>query len=325
MEIRQYLQVLKRRAWLVILFAIVAGVVAYFISNSMTPIYRSTSRYLIDQPPGSASSNEYSQLLTEQILAQTYVEIATTRPVLEETITRLNLPFSAGKLRSMLSVNAPADRQIMVISVEDTDPERAAAIANTLGEVFVAKNQERDNLRYAEPINNWQERMDVLNVEINELEIDLGEFGEPDTAEREAALARLQQQLNEAQLRYTEAFNSLNELQQDQAKASSNIVPLEAAVPDYNPISPRTLMNTIMAAVVGALVALGLIFLIEYLDDTVKTQEQVLADTGLSTLGAIAKIKVSDPTESLIVFNSPRDPLSEAYRVLRTNSCYALK
>jgi non-specific protein-tyrosine kinase len=174
MEIRQYLQVLKRRAWLVILFAIVAGVVAYFISNSMIPIYRSTSRYLIDQPPGSASSNEYSQLLTEQILAQTYVEIATTRPVLEETITRLNLPFSAGKLRSMLSVNARADRQIMVISVEDTDPERAAAIANTLGEVFVAKNQERDNLRYAEPINNWQERMDVLNVEINELEIDLG-------------------------------------------------------------------------------------------------------------------------------------------------------
>jgi hypothetical protein len=80
-----------------------------------------------------------------------------------------------------------------------------------------------------------------------------------------------------------------------------------------------------MAAVVGALVVLGLIFLIEYLDDTVKTQEQVLADTGLSTLGAIAKIKVSDPTESLIVFNSPRDPLSEAYRVLRTNSCYALK
>ena len=306
-----------------ILFAIVAGVVAYFISNSMTPIYRSTSRYLIDQPPGSASSNEYSQLLTEQILAQTYVEIATTRPVLEETVARLNLPFSSVKLRSMLAVSAPADRQIMVISVEDTDPERAAAIANTLGEVFVAKNQERDNLRYAEPINNWQERMDVLNVEINELEIDLGEFGEPDTAEREAALARLQQQLNEAQLRYTEAFNSLNELQQDQAKASSNIVPLEAAVPDYNPISPRTLMNTIMAAVVGALVALGLIFLIEYLDDTVKTQEQVLADTGLSTLGAIAKIKVSDPTESLIVFNSPRDPLSEAYRVLRTNLSFS--
>jgi len=303
----------------VILFAIVAGVAAYFISSSMTPIYRSTSRYLIDQPPGSASSNEYSQLLTEQILAQTYVEIATTRPVLEETISRLNLPFSAEKLRSMLSVNAPADRQIMVISVEDTDPERAAAIANALGEVFVAKNQERDNLRYAEPINNWQERMDVLNVEINELEIDLGNFGEPDTPEREAALARLQQQLNEAQLRYTEAFNSLNELQQDQAKESSNIVPLEAAVPDYNPISPRTTMNTLMAAVVGGLFALGLIFLIEYLDDTVKTQEQILADTGLSTLGAIAKIKVSDPTESLIVFNSPRDPLSEAYRVLRTN------
>jgi capsular exopolysaccharide synthesis family protein len=302
------------------LAAIVAGAVAFFISSSMMPIYRSSSRYLIDQAPGSAStSNEYSQLLTEQILAQTYVEIATTRPVLEETIARLNLPFSASQLRSMVTVSAPSDRQIMVLTAQDTDPERAAAIANTLGEVFIEKNQERDNLRYAEPINNWQERMAILNAEINELEIELSEFGEPDSPEREAALASLQQQLNEAQLRYTEAFNSLNDLQRDQAKENSNIVPLESAVPDYNPISPRTPMNTLLAAIIGGLFALAMIFFVEYLDDTVKNQEQIQADTGLSTLGAIAKIKTSDPTESLVVFNSPRDPLSEAYRVLRTN------
>ncbi len=320
MEIKRYFEVVKRYAWLVILSAIVAGIAAYFISRSLTPIYGASSRYLIDESPGSASSaSEYSQLLTEQILAQTYVDIATTRPILEDTIARLDLPFSTGQLRSMISVSAPADRQILRISVEDISPQRAADIANTLGEVFIATNQERDNLRYAEPIRNWQERMNAITSDINELEIAISEFGEPGTAEEEAALARLQQQLNEAQLRYTEAFNSLNDLQRDQAKESSNIVPLESAIPNYQPISPRILFNTLVAILIGGLLALGLVFLLEYLDDTVKNQEQVQADTGLSTLGAIARFKTNDPTEALVAYNEPRDPLSEAYRVLRTN------
>ena len=319
MEIRRYLEVLKRRIWLVVLCAAVAGVAAYFISSSMTPKYKASSRYLIDEAPGTASSNEYSQLLTEQILAQTYVEIATTRPVLEETVARLGLPFSASGLRSRISVSAPSDRQIMVISVEDIDPERAAAIANTVGEVFIETNQERDNLRYAEPITNWQERMSAITEDINALEIEINEFGEATTAEREAAFARLQQRLNEAQLRYTEAFNSLNDLQRDQAKESSNIVPLESAIPNFSPVSPRTMLNTMAAAFVGGLIALSFIMLLEYLDDTVKNQEQVQADTGLSTLGAIARIKSNDPSENLIAYSQPRDPLSEAYRVLRTN------
>lgn len=319
MEIRRYLEVLKRRIWLVIVCAVVAGGAAYFISNSMTPKYKASSRYLIDEAPGSASSNEYSQLLTEQILAQTYVEIATTRPVLEETVARLELPFSASALRSRISVSAPSDRQIMVISVEDIDPERAAAIANTVGEVFIETNQERDNLRYAEPITNWQERMNAITEDINSLEIEINEFGEATTAEGEAAFSRLQQRLNEAQLRYTEAFNSLNDLQRDQAKESSNIVPLESAIPNFSPVSPRTMLNTMAAAFIGGLIALSFIMLLEYLDDTVKNQEQVQADTGLSTLGAIARIKSNDPSENLIAYSQPRDPLSEAYRVLRTN------
>jgi non-specific protein-tyrosine kinase len=62
-----------------------------------------------------------------------------------------------------------------------------------------------------------------------------------------------------------------------------------------------------------------MVFLIEYLDDTIKNQDQVLADTGLSSLGAIAQIKANDPSESIVAYLRPRDPLSEAYRVLRTN------
>jgi len=319
MELKRYLGVLRRWIWLIIIGAIIAGGAAYFISSNMTPIYSARSRYLIDEAPGSSNSNEYSKLLTEQKLAQTYVEIATARPVLEETVIQLRLPLSVNRLRQMVSVSAPIDTQILVIGAEDTDPVRAADIANTVGEVFITQNQARESLRYAEPIGNWQARMLSLNAEIEELESAIRNFEEVDTDAKATALARLRTQLNETQVRYTEAFNNLNQLQQEQAKESSNIVLIEAAQAPNLPVRPNVVTNTLIATLIGTMFAVGVIFLIEYLDDTVKTPEQVLADTKLSTLGAIAQIKAHDPSESIVAFNRPRDPLSEAYRVLRTN------
>lgn len=71
MALKRYLEVLKRWVLLIIFGAILAGGIAYFVSNSMTPVYFASARYLIDEAPGSSNSNEYSQLLTEQKLAQT--------------------------------------------------------------------------------------------------------------------------------------------------------------------------------------------------------------------------------------------------------------
>lgn len=324
MEIKRYFELLWRWAWLIILGALIAGGAAYLISRNTTPVYQSSARLLIDEAPGSASGNDYSQILLEQRLAQTYVEILTTEPILRETISRLDLPYSSpGQLASRTTVSAPAETQIIVISVEDTDPQRAADTANTIGEVFTDKNQERESLRYAEPISNWESRIEEIGNEIEAIETEIAEVGTAETPEEQAKLSRLETQLNEAQIRYTEAFNNLNQLQLDQARESSNIVPIEAAQAPNAPIRPRTQTNTLLAFVAGAMLAVGVIFLIEYLDDTVKSQEQVLEDTGLSTLGAIAQIRASEQADVLITAQKPRDPISEAYRVMRTNLSFS--
>ena len=67
------------------------------------------------------------------------------------------------------------------------------------------------------------------------------------------------------------------------------------------------------------LLALGIAFLIEYLDDTVKTPDDVSRVTGLSTLGAIARLKESGGPAQFISWLRTKSPESEAYRTLRTN------
>ncbi|RMG95967.1 MAG: polysaccharide biosynthesis tyrosine autokinase [Chloroflexi bacterium] len=323
MEIRQYIRLIWRWLWLIILGAIIAGGTAYVISKNTVPIYRASSRLLIDEAPGSGSNNEYAELLVEQRLTQTYLQILSTRPVMEETITRLNLPYTPEQLAAKVSASSPQDTQIIIISVEDPNPELAAQIANTLGEVFIEQNRERESLRYAEPIQNWETRLDEIGNEIQAIETEINALGTPETPEEEAELSRKDTKLKELQIQYTEAFNNLNQLRVSQAKESSNIVPIEPAQPPQRPIRPRTFTNTIMATIIGGMVALGFVFLMEYLDDTIKTPDDVLADTNLPTLGAIAFIKGSAPNQRLITHHTPRDPISEAYRVLRTNLTFS--
>lgn len=322
MEIRRYLALLWRWAWLILASIVVAAAIAFIVSKTSTPIYQAKSTLLIDEGPGG-SGNEYSDLLRAQRLALGYLEMMKTRPVLAETISRLELPFTPGELGQRIAVSAPPETPILIAMVEDTDPERAAMIANTVGEVFIAQLGQLRDARYTESILNSEQRLQGLEAEVARLQAAVDEFGPAETIERQREFAQLQTKLNEAKISYTDAFESLTALQLEMARSGSNVVVIERAEPSPAPVRPRVLTNTLLAAMLGALLATGLVFLLEYLDDTVKTPDQILADSGLSTLGAIAEIKNLEDPGNLIAHARPRDPISEAYRVLRTNLSFS--
>jgi capsular exopolysaccharide synthesis family protein len=74
------------------------------------------------------------------------------------------------------------------------------------------------------------------------------------------------------------------------------------------------------------MLALGIAFTMEYLDDTVKSSEDVEAATGLATLGTVLKMKGEKGRSEiyrLAALLYPRGPAAEAYRTLRTNLEFA--
>jgi capsular polysaccharide biosynthesis protein len=66
-----------------------------------------------------------------------------------------------------------------------------------------------------------------------------------------------------------------------------NINIVDTAQPPLNPIKPRILMNIAVAFILGLLIAVGLAFVIEYFDDTVKSADDVERYLGLTVLGTI--------------------------------------
>ena len=71
---------------------------------------------------------------------------------------------------------------------------------------------------------------------------------------------------------------------------NGNVRVIEAVELPENPISPNKKMNIAIAFLLGLMVSVGLVFLLEYLDNTYKTKEQLENELELPVLGTIPAI-----------------------------------
>jgi capsular exopolysaccharide synthesis family protein len=101
----------------------------------------------------------------------------------------------------------------------------------------------------------------------------------------------------------------------------SNVRILDRAEPPEFPSSPRPLRNLALAMLLGLVAGVGLAFLLETLDATVTTREQVEERLGLAFLGIIPSIEKSkdDKERDLFVHANPRSAAAECLRSIRTN------
>jgi capsular exopolysaccharide synthesis family protein len=136
-------------------------------------------------------------------------------------------------------------------------------------------------------------------------------------------LVQLQSTLGLYQQIYINLLNSLETIRLARLQNTPNIVQIEPASVPEAPIRPRTMMNTVLATVVGLMLAVGIVFLVEYLDDTLKTPEEVERILGVPVLGFIADMKYKGKDGDVYVARQPRSPVSEAFRSLRTNLEFA--
>lgn len=70
-----------------------------------------------------------------------------------------------------------------------------------------------------------------------------------------------------------------------------NVSVVDQALVPIDPIKPRPLINVALATVLGGMAALGLAFLLEYLDTSVKTPDDVVRHLGLPVIGVIPVIE----------------------------------
>jgi capsular exopolysaccharide synthesis family protein len=316
LELRWYFSVIRRWLWLIVGCTLLLATLAFLVSSRMPPVYSASATLLVHQAPATGTS-DYTAILISERLVSTYSQMLSGRPVLEAAIARLELEETPDGLARKMRVELVRDTQLVRLSVEDTDPTRAALIANTIAEAFIAQIKALQAERYADSLASVQEQIVELAALIEETEAAIDDLGTPGTAQEEAQAARLETILAGYHNTYTALLQNYEQMRLTAAQATDNVIVFEKAQVPGSSVQPNKLKRMALAAVVGAMLAAGVAFLVEYLDDTIKTPDDVSGALGLSTLGAIGRLAKGG--QELVVATQPFSPMAEAFRVLCTN------
>jgi polysaccharide biosynthesis transport protein len=103
---------------------------------------------------------------------------------------------------------------------------------------------------------------------------------------------------------------------------TSNIRVVDPAETPVSPVSPKRALNLLIAIFGGGFLAFGLAFFFEYLDNRIKTPDQVKQHLGLPSLGLVPIIKTVNGHQPLISNPIPAN-FAEAFRTIRTNVLFS--
>lgn len=214
MQLKEILKIISNRWWLALVVAVAAMVVAYFYSIAQPRIYETTITILgkTAKPDVGLDNTVKSEILR-----------LPTRLKSTDLASRIDqrghFDLGADAIAAKITATPKQDNYYLLLTVDDTDPVRAAAIANTAADIISE---------------------DILQAET---------------------------------------------LAPDDSKIFFDKT-AKAPVPD-RPSTPRTNLNTAAAGALGLVVGLILIFVVDFFDTSMRSQEDVERQTGLNVLGNI--------------------------------------
>jgi uncharacterized protein involved in exopolysaccharide biosynthesis len=304
--IRYYFDSIRRRMGVIILFFVTTVIVTGTASFMMDPVYRASTTLLIDvESPDVLTASgsvalESQNYYTYKEYYHSQIEVLTSRSIarrvfeefkLGESEEYVNARDPIGSFLQSVEIEPVPDTRLLRLHVEHTSPVMASRIANRLAEVYV-----RRNLFYI----SRDELLNLLKNEYLKLETRFAENSQIYRA-RHPVMTRLRQEMNEVAKRIDvikrmsfdadAAIEGWDEYGYALQSLKSNNVSIEdaAEVPVY-PVRPTMRLNLLIAAVVGLFGGVALGFIFEFLDDSVKSVEDVRRIVNWPLLGSVPRI-----------------------------------
>jgi len=325
MELQRYFKSVLRWWWLLLLSTTIAAGANYYASMQQPRIYQATATLLVGQVIQEINPTSQDFLTVGQ-LAQSYAQIGRRQPVLQATIDSLGLEINWQSLKGHVNIQQIAGTQLLEISVLDNSPERAKIIADEIAHQLILQsptspeNQERRERRQfvQNQLDDLEQRIQTTQTRMEELKAELvTALSARQIQELQTEITSLEELINNWQANYAELLSFL-----DGRDSPNYLTVIEPAQVPTSSISPNVRLNILLAAAVGFGLALATAFLLEYIDDTVKSVDELSESLGLMILGGISKIKAKDHKDKLIAPKDPFSPTTEAFRRVRSNIQY---
>jgi non-specific protein-tyrosine kinase len=295
MELRDYVGILRRRAWVIILVTVIVVVVAAAWSSSRPNEYEASGMLVV---PSSGSNSGDVGNQADIIQSQAVHALAEKASPGVDSVTT-----SAGTTGGSITVTST-----------NRNPAQAARTVNAHVDAYLAYLRQQAqhqfdvlNQTLQPQIASLQQQIAALDQQIALAAAGVGPPNPVAATQRgtlSAQLAPLQTQLQNSSIGV--------------ALAGQDVQVVSRATPPTQRTSPDPKKDVLVALGAGLLLGVAVAFLLEFLDDSIRSRQDLLAAAGNSVpvMGVIPAGR-SSRTE-VVSISAPQSPAAEAYRSLRT-------
>jgi len=261
-----------------------------------------------------------------------------------KTSTDISLPL-LGDLKKSLSALENDRASLVIQGYSENDPKireidsKIVAIKQKMNETIVLLLQNRGQIDALTQVQSLILKSLNLQIEVevrkarekaygailNQYEAKFNRI--PDN---QVELARLERQRVANEKVYMMLLEKSEEAKISEASEIGTVAMLDTAVVPEKQIWKRKILNIILGFIMGLIISMGVAFVMEYFDTSIKGVDDVEKTLGLPLLASIPGIRtngkkgeVEDIQMRLITHYKPRSPISESYRSLRTSLQFA--
>jgi len=297
-DLRTYLRILNRRKLVIAASVLVlVGLTAVYTVHKK-PLYTATAQVMVPQESATSALNPQTDQQASTLNLQRNLtddqQLAESEAV--ASIVRKKLGF-----RATAKVTASSSADVLSFAAVNGSPAQAARIANVYAEAYIAEQRATTAGQFAGQVGALQGSIARLRARVKT------ESGIPEVSD-EQSIATLTQSVQDLQ-----AAGNLT------ATTAGSVI--NAATPPAVPSSPKKVRDGILALLVGLVLGVGLAFVVDRLDDTVKSFDDVEEFSGgLPVLGTIPRVDAwqRKGVSHLAIKEDATAAASESYRTLRT-------
>jgi tyrosine-protein kinase len=294
--LRDWLSVISRQRWIVLLAVTVAAVLAFAASHSQQRLYQASATVLVNEQ--NPTTSEALNLSTPPAsppdrYAATQAKLARVGAVADLAVKMHGPPLrTATALLANSSVSADPTNDLLTFSVTDPVPKVAVTLANRYGRAFTVYRHRLDTAALSAALRDTQRKLDAIVA----------------SGGGTSALFR----------RVQSTQSDLEDLQTLEGAGSS--AQLVGAAGTASLVQPKTRRNVILALIAGLALGIALAFIRETLDRRVRSADELRELLGVPLLGHVprsgSRVVLRGDLTTLF---EPVGPSTEAFRILKNN------
>lgn len=345
-----YLSVLLKHIWLILGFIVMGVVAAVCVNTFMQPQYKAVTLLMIDREnAGKIDTNSFGSWASDEDYYRTQYKLLESRTLLEKVHKDMQLgeypefanPNGWAKLKKHLKIVPVTRSRLVNLEFVSYDNILATNIVNNIAKIFVEENITnrvsiaQEVISALESTEKSQKQQELLNSMPQVVNSDFIKNLKNQEISLQNQYAKL---ISKYTIQHPEIISLQNQLNAIKSKidletrrliqsikielsgqfSGNNVRIVDEAIVPQNPYRPNKLINLLIGIVAGFIIGVLFAFIIDFLDKTIKTPDDLKEKLNLPFLGVVPLNKKSKKEYEMMLKDTTNNILAEQVRNIRT-------